>query len=61
MKRGFLLIDQKMNTVIIPIGDEDLLYYLTNRELIDHVKQHNTLKQLDEDIRRYIKGSYEQD
>lgn len=61
MKRGFLLIDQKMNTVIIPIGDEDLALYLKNKELINHVKQHENLKSLDTDIRKYIKGNYEQD
>ena len=61
MKRGFLLIDQNMNSVIIPIGDHDLSYAFKNKELVDQVKQHNTLKQLDEDIRKYIKGTYEQD
>ena len=61
MNRGFLLVDQKMNTVIIPIGDEDLSYYLKNKELINHVKQHDNLKSLDADIRKYIKGNYEQD
>ena len=61
MKRGFLLIDQNMNTVIIPLGDHDLSYALKNKQLLDAVRQHDTLKKLDTDIRKYLKGTYEQE
>lgn len=63
MTRGFLLMDQKMNTVIIPTDDPELaefFRYHRNREnILDGVRVHDTLKELDADVRRYLKGEYD--
>lgn len=63
MTRGFLLMDQKMNTVIIPIDDPDLAeffrYHRNRNNILDAAHVHNTLKELDADVRRYLKGEYD--
>ena len=63
MTRGFLLVDQQMNTIIIPQDDEDLVEFLRYKpdypSNIDKAHTHKTLKELDTDIRKYLKGQYE--
>lgn len=54
MTKGFLLIDQKMNTVIIPWDDEDLKYKLD----MSKIHEHRTLKELDADVRAYLHNKY---
>lgn len=63
MTRGFLLIDQQKNTVIIPVDDSDFvefLRYKTNGpNILDNVRQHSTMKELDTDVRAYLKSEYD--
>lgn len=63
MTRGFLLVDQQMNTIILPQDDEDLVEFLRYKpgypNNIDKAHTHKTLKELDADIRKYLKGQYE--
>lgn len=56
--RGFLLIDQRMNTVIIPWDSEELIDALRRYNLHDTIKPHSGLKTLDADVRAYLKGNY---
>lgn len=63
MKKGFLLIDEAKNTVILPWNDEELAVMLKRRGMIgmlESIHQHNTIKDLHTDISKYIKGTYEQ-
>ena len=57
--RGFLLIDQRMNTVIIPWDLEELIEALSKVKLHDSIKPHSGLKTLDADVRAYLKGCYQ--
>ena len=63
MTKGFLLIDQKKNTVIIPFDDEELnglFKYRPDRpRLLDSAHTHETMKELDADVRAYLKGEYD--
>lgn len=62
MTRGFLLIDQKKNTIIIKPDDPDLKEFIKNMRNADgtlDVKAHNTLKELDDDVRKYLKDEYD--
>lgn len=56
--RGFLLIDQRMNTVIVPWDMEELIEALRKVKLHDSIKTHSGLKTLDADVRAYLKGNY---
>lgn len=56
--KGFLMIDQRMNTVIIPWDDEDLQRVMLRHKLKDTIKKHAGLKMLDSDVRAYLKGAY---
>lgn len=56
--RGFLMIDQHMNTVIIPWDSEELIDALRRYKLHDTIKPHSGLKTLDADVRAYLKGNY---
>lgn len=56
--KGFLLIDQHMNTVIIPWDDDDLKRVLIRHELREEIKKHSGLKELDADVRAYLKDAY---
>lgn len=58
MTRGFLLVDQAMNTVIIPIEDEDLNDWMKYKVDMSKVHEHKTLKDLDADVRAYLRGKY---
>lgn len=61
MRRGFLILDQKMNTVLFTVGGEemnDLYDYLKSSSTRHRVKLHRTLKELDKDIRAYLKNTY---
>lgn len=58
MTRGFLLIDQSMNTVIIPMDDEDLKDWMKYKVDMSKVHEHKTLKELDLDIRAYLRNKY---
>lgn len=55
--KGFLLIDQKGNTILIPANEEWLHDFL--RSEIDKIKVHKTQKELFDDVRAYRKGWYE--
>ena len=63
MTRGFLLLDQKRNTVIIPSDDPEIVeffrYHRNRENILDGVHVHDTLKELDADVRKYLKGEYE--
>ena len=56
--RGFLMIDQDKNTVLIPWDDDDLKRVLLRHELRDTIKKHAGLKELDADVRAYLKDAY---
>ena len=56
--KGFLMIDQRMNTVIIPWDSEELIDALRRYKLHDSIKPHSGLKMLDLDVRAYLKGNY---
>lgn len=61
MTRGFLIIDQSMNTIILPWNDDDFCNWLrSNKGYEKTVKCHNTLKELDKDVRAYLKNEYEE-
>ena len=57
--RGFLMIDQRMNTVIIPWDAEELIDVVRQYKLYDTIKPHKALKTLDADIRAYLKDEYQ--
>lgn len=63
MTKGFLLVDQSMNTIIVPYDDQDLVdffrYKVERESVYDKVHAHRTLKELDADVRKYLKGVYE--
>lgn len=65
MTRGFLIVDQKMNTVILPVDDPDIVELLRYKPghpgTADKIHHHGTLKELDADIRAFIKGEYKED
>ena len=60
MEKGFLLIDDAKNTVIIPWYDEELAVMLKRRGIIESIHKHTTIKDLHTDISKYLKGTYEQ-
>lgn len=64
MIRGFLLIDQDMNTALLPYDDEDLLEFFRRRpgfhKNVEKIRIHDTIKSLDQDVRRYLRGTYEE-
>ena len=61
MTRGFLLVDQHMNTLILPWDDDDFVYWLRNHKNREQtIKRHSTLKELDQDVRAYLKNEYEE-
>lgn len=62
--KGFLLLDQKGNTLLIPATDEWLHDFLRNscgyqNRQLDKIKVHKTQKELFDDVRAYLKGWYE--
>lgn len=61
MTKGFLLVDQSMNTVIVPIDDEDLKDWMKYKVNMAKVHEHRTVKELDADIRAYLKNRYEEE
>ena len=61
MTKGLLVIDQQMNTIIIPWDDEDLQYAMMHKINIANVHQHKTLKELDKDVRAYVNGTYKEE
>lgn len=61
MTKGFLIIDQQMNTVIIPWDDEELTDWMKYKVNIAKAHQHKTLKELDKDVRAYLKDTYKQE
>ena len=62
MTRGFLLIDQQMNTVIVPHDDKDLQDWFKYKKIdLSKVHKHKTLKELDSDIRAYLHNKYEEE
>lgn len=61
MTKGFLLVDQSMNTVIVPMDDEDLKDWMKYKVNLAKVHEHRTVKELDADIRAYLKNRYEEE
>lgn len=63
MTSGFLIVDPKMNTIILPVDDSDLAEFFRYKpgypRNLDKVHQHDTLKSLDKDVRAYLKGEYD--
>lgn len=61
MRRGLLVLDQEMNTVLFTVDSEemnDLCDYLKFSSARYRAKPHRTLKELDKDIRAYLKNIY---
>lgn len=58
---GFLLIDQAMNTTIIPMDSEDLKDWMKYKVDMSKVRKHKTLKELDVDVRAYLHKKYEEE
>lgn len=61
MTKGFLIMDQQMNTVIVPLNDEDLKEWMKHKINLANVHEHKTLKELDADVRAYLKDTYKED
>lgn len=62
MVKGFLLVDMDMNTVIVPQDDEDLQEWFKYKKIdLSKIHSHKTLKELDSDVRAYLKKVYEQE
>lgn len=61
MTKGFLIVDQAMNTVIVPQDDEDLIQWMKYKVNVAKAHEHKTLKELDKDIRAYLHNEYEQE
>lgn len=65
MKRGFLLVDQMKNTIIINGEDFDLYELLAcapfekRQDLLASVHQHETRRDLYADIGKYLDNKYE--
>lgn len=59
---GFLLIDQKGNTLCLPADSEELAEFFKwfGSKYLKNIKQHGTRTDLLKDIRRYLDGEYEQ-
>lgn len=64
MRKGFLLIDQSMNTVIVDNHDPDLVEFFRPKpnyvSMTDRINQHRTQKDLLDDVRNYVKGIYKE-
>lgn len=61
MRHGLLVLDQKMNTVLFTVDSEemnDFCDYLKFSSARHRIKSHKTLKELDKDIRAYLKNIY---
>ena len=52
------MIDQQMNTTIIPVDDEDLKDWMKYKVDMSKVHEHKTLKELDADVRAYLHNKY---
>jgi hypothetical protein len=61
MTKGFLLMDKSMNTVIVPMDDEDLIEWMKYKINLAKVHEHKTLKELDADVRAYLRDKYEEE
>lgn len=65
MVRGLMVIDQQKNTIIVPIDSSesgiDLADMMRHHADLSKVHKHETLKDLDKDIRAYINNTYEQE
>lgn len=61
MTRGFLIIDRSMNTVIVPHDDDDLQDWMKYKIDMANVHEHKTLKELDSDVRAYLRGTYKEE
>ena len=62
MKKGFLLIDQQKNTIILSPNDpeyKELTMWLLYTNLIKEVKQHKTKTELYLDVKKYLNNEYE--
>lgn len=63
LAKGFLLIDQKGNSILISANEEWLHEFLrykgTDNRTLDRIRVHQTQKALFDDIRAYLKGWYE--
>lgn len=63
MTNGFLLIDQQKNSVIVPWDDPDLAEFFKGKpgreNALEKVHLHKTVKELDADVRAYLKGEYD--
>lgn len=58
MTKGFLLIDGAKNSVLIPLKEVQFLWE-SSAVNMDQVKTHATQAELFTDIKRYMKGEYE--
>lgn len=61
MTKGFLLMDKSMNTVIVPMDDEDFIEWMKYKINLKKVHEHKTLKELDADVRAYLRDKYEEE
>lgn len=65
MVKGFLLIDQHKNTIILPVDDPDLQEFFRYKpggpNAVDRIKTHRTFQDLWDDVRAYLKNEYKED
>lgn len=61
MTKGLLVVDQKMNTLIIPMDSDELSYWMKHKVDMSKIHQHKTLKELDKDVRAYLYDTYEEE
>lgn len=63
MIKGFLLIDGQMNTIVLEGRWKEFneLSDLLTPANIKKVHRHSKLKELDQDVRAYLKGNYIQE
>lgn len=62
MKKGFLLIDEQKNTIIISPNNheyKELFMWLPYSDLRKEIKQHKTKTELYLDVKKYLNNEYE--
>ena len=60
MTDGFLIIDCKMNTVIIPNKDKELQKWV-NTVSTNKIRKHQTFKELGKEVKAFLEGTYKEE
>ena len=65
MTKGFLLVDYRMNTVIVPYDNAELGKLikgtLSKGSKLKKIHKHNTFKELGIDVKAYLNGEYKEE